>query len=438
MSEDDDLKSIFKFPHYDQVPEFVAGKLDHIHRESGSGSIVSILGFNDFRREGDDSCVDRIFHAAASNFFIPILEGKLAVTVTQDGEVHRLTNAVLEKIIQSNRENRRKTKQSVLRGESVFAALDTFKHGVEHLLKTDFGNVRCFLRLTELNESTKLLLFRNGMFVTDDIPGNKPGNYSEYKRFNCVINVEPRDDSSQEVDAFQLVRKAEGEKHLDLDKSRLVSGLKPKFEALFNQIFERIREQCIEDDADTFTPDIFGLEYDGRIKGSNSPSLKSQSATQSQLEVLDGDETDHASGDTEFEQETGQRDTKKPPKSKKRSRGPLVPVDVVARRRGQSVFLHIRSQKKIRNGMLKLDVHAGSDSSCDIPIRDQNAKLVLKGNGTAIDEEPKDFISLGAMQIDSSKDIELEIVDPADIPSFGILKISVVDVPSTLESQETT
>lgn len=438
MSEDENLKNIFNFPQYERVPKYVAGILDHIHRKFGSGSVVSILGFNEFRRDSDVSCVERIFEAAASNFFIPLLEGTLDLTVTQEGVVHRLTNAVLEKIVHENRENRRKTKQSVLRGESVFAALDTYKRGIEHLLTTNFGNVRCFLRLTELNESTKLLLFRNGMFITDDIPANKPSNYSEYKRFNCVLNVEPQKGSVVETDAFQLVRRAEGEKHLDLDKSRLVSGLVPKFESLFQQVFERIREQCIEDDADAFTPDIFGLEYDGRIKGSNSGSLKSRVPTQSQLEVLDSDETGHASGDSEFEQEKGQRELEKIEKSKKRSRGPLIPVDVVARRRGQVVLLHIRSQKKIRNGMLKLDIHGGSDLSCDIPIRDQNAKFVLKSNGTTMNAEPTDFIPLGAMQIDSSRDVELEIVDPPNIPSFGVLKISVVEIPLTSQKQETT
>ena len=424
----DDSDANLAFCHDSNVPVYTDRLLDRISSAFGSGSVVSVIGFNNFRRDHKASAAKLILEAVASNFFIPLLDGRLNVCIDENGKKTELTNAKLWEIVISSRTVRRMTKQSVLRGESVFDAVTTWMNNdsQSRILQTSFGEVQCAFRMGAANESTKLLLFRNGMYISDDIPKNRARDFAVYKPFNCVLNVNPADtegssSDEREVSAFQIIRKAEGEKHLDLDASRLKKDFRPQFESFLREIHEEILEFCTENDLESFSPSIFEFENTGAPPTAlRNKKETSRRGTQGSLDVIDEEPQSYANGSE------GNKPSKRKKKKEFVTRRPAVPFDAIARREGSRVLLQIRAQKPIRNGILQLQVHGGSDVSCDLPIRDQYAKFRILGPYDHTSNSTQSYV-LGAISEGDQKELEIEISQPRMLASQAVLKILVTD-----------
>lgn len=320
-------------------------------------------------------------------------------------------------------------KHRVLWGESVFNAFETWSNNDSRpsILRTSYGEVQCAFRMADANESTKLLLFRNGMYISDQIPKNRARDFAEYKPFNCVLNVAPSDSDESmvegnEVSAFQIIRKAEGEKHLDLDVSRLKKDFRPQFEGLLREIHDEILEFCTENDLESFSPSIFEFENTGgpptALRNRKETSTR---GNQGSLDVIDEEPQSYPNGS----------DGNKPSKRKKKkkesiTRRPPVPFDAIARREGSRVLLQIRAQKPIHNGILQLQVHGGSDVSCDLPIRDQYAKFRIIAPNDHTSNSTQSYV-LGAISEGDQKELELEISQPRMLAPRAVLKILVTD-----------
>ena len=434
-SEKQDFKSLFSFCKNNNVPTYVSKVLDRISSSHRTGSVVSILGFNHFREDERDS-VEEIFSAAASSFFIPLHSGKLEVSVVTQGKRQTLTNPRLADIIDKHRGNKRRTKRDILRGESVNSAFRTYLKKDQHTLETNYGTVQCFYREADLNESTRLLLFRNGMFITADVPSNTPARFNGFKRFIAVLNIEPGVHAETLPSCFQLVRKAEGDKHLDLEKSRLPSRDRQHFDSFFKEVFECIESLCTKDEADTYYPDIFGLELDSKnlsYKGPPSQSNQSQRQTLEELEsegITSGDDTP---GNGTNPNANGANVATKIKKLRRQST--LIPVKVVARRAEQNVDIQVVAQKKLSNGLLQLDIHGGADVSCDLPVQDEPAEFIDISRDGKHASSPSSVFQLGRMEVGDTRRLTLEVTDPPTIPNQSVLKVAVFEAPRLEESK---
>ena len=85
-----------------------------------TGTVVCIVGFNDFRREDDDPTpIESICRVAASNFSDAIHSGALSVTVEGDceGTVVTVGRDDLERVLEQFSQNRRAAKQGQINGQ---------------------------------------------------------------------------------------------------------------------------------------------------------------------------------------------------------------------------------------------------------------------------------------------------------------------------------
>ncbi len=387
--------------------------MKQIQSEYSCGSIISILGFNYFHLDSADDYVEEIFKAVARNFFIRIKSQKLLVSCNG----LEMTDSLLEINMERYKSQRRKNnKIEVLSGNKAFCDYKTILREPKELISTELGTFGLQIREAESNERTRISLYRQGMYITDEIPFNSPAKYSDYQPFNAVISIDA-DQSNSEV--FQLIRRAEGPKHLELDENRLQQGKRYKFNKFFSTVNEEIANRCKKASTETFAPSIFTfLTEDSKQSSNKSGSTKSTNTNSEQLAEVPGGSISFPTG--------GGRNG---PKSKL-GRNTTVhkdrssPIKVVAKRNQNqnSIDLVLLAEKKIYDAQLNLNIHSGSDSSCISPLPDRPVKYFIKSiDGISVDKTKK----IGQLEAGQKKMLSLSVIE--NLEPNVVIKVSVND-----------
>ena len=212
------IRNRYRFPEHEDVPGVVDDLLDSLQATYGCGSVVAVLGFNDFRRPGNDPA-EAILRVAARHFYPVIRSGHLTVRTVRGNDVQTLDDDMAMKLLHRDREEAR-SRADIINGNKAYLIWKTLQSGKREDIATDLGTIRLYIRDADPGERTRISLFRSGMFITDAVPRNRATNFGKYRRFNAVVLVgtpEPGDDDR----AFMLVRQAEGEKHASIDRGRL-------------------------------------------------------------------------------------------------------------------------------------------------------------------------------------------------------------------------
>lgn len=445
------VRNRYIFPSNGEIPPFIDLQLDSIEKEGGSGSVVSIVAFNDFL-EDEDSSAEAIVSVAAKHFFPSIRSGLLVVSVERNSGTKILDRRSLLSIIGKNTKNTRSG--DPFSNSKAWSAYQTIMDSEKRVVKTNYGDIFVHIRHSA-QERTRINLFRSGMWITDSLPRNGQGNYSGYKPFNALVLVDPPSE------AFNLVRKSEGEKHLEVDSKRLADEDRRNFNNFFEEVREGIKEGLEEFEAEIFSPANFMLiEPDGEgIKGprkrrsnqndnlrNSIPLIEEVEESISSLrEEEDGEEYDLEEGEETHTSRKNRRNleyTEEPGNNPTFARsGKEAEVLTVARVEDSRVILTIRGNKDIENAGVRLVLDSGTDASCEKPIKDrfiQFKKEALVNGQPQEDSSYKEVngrvfeLQIGPIGKNQNKTVAIPTQNR--LSSDTVIKVSVVNRPKEEKS----
>lgn len=418
----------YNFPSNGSIPPMVDRILDDIRKRFGRGSAVILLAFNDFRGEADP--VRSVLQVASRHFYPVIKTGNLVVRAKRNGDEQILDESVASQLLESGRKIRR-SRSDRINGSKAYAIWRTINFGTKKDVETDFGKVRLYLRLADEDESTKISLFRSGMFITDSIPMLYVSNFSEYRRFSCVILIDTPS-KSENASGFGLIRQAEGEKHASIDKKRLPSDKRTKLDDLLSNIRDAIKGMATKDDSDTHVPEGFmELELTADAERMNPRRAANNTPTKSPTPreftplpeemkpVPDGPPSDRPNP------------SPKPRERVSNSTGRRVFVSASARRFERRVRLVVRPTEDISNATLRLLADQGADASCTNPLADEPIELRIAGKVGEFVQE----LVIGQLQ--KGKRYEFDVDMHRQISDEAVLKVDVISRKvKTLESKD--
>lgn len=399
-------RNITELPTYStEVPPLLASQLSQVGpAQNSTGTVVCMLGFNDFDGEEPDNTAAEILRAAAKNFFAAIHSGRMTVTVideTQSSNIQlTLDQGNLDGLMHQLDTEKRSKRQGFLAGAKAFEAYQTLKHGTV----IEVADAEIAIRPTEISGHFKryeISLCRNGMWITRDIPECQPSDFARTQPFNAVILL------NKEGKLHSLIRKTEGPEHRNIDKQKLGRQEKDLLKILLDMVADAIRKEVGEVKEDeVFRPKGFAMINPvGERLASPRNGIKPPGP--------DGDK-----------KSTGRKGTKKRKK-------PKTPSTERPPRPGAALAIHssmrARSQKDgtvneilancsfasqdVASKYMAVRIYqpSGSDESCEAPVSSQYVKL--KGIQIQGDE--------GGEEYPPSKG-GLEVVIPATTSNLAI------------------
>ena len=222
---------IYDFMTETSIPAVIDAGLTEIRTRWKHGSAIVILAFNYF---GDDQVRplwDIVSKISAYNFNAAIQHDRLVVEVDEDdvlGDadkvgVQRLDahsiRGILELESESERSARKNSFFEGLRpsGRHAHSAYQTLEKGDRHRVATAAGIVDVRLLKPAPTSNTRVDLYRNGMWIKDDVVGLRRADFADRPPFHAVLLL----DASVDNQFHRLVRKAEGPMHNELALKRL-------------------------------------------------------------------------------------------------------------------------------------------------------------------------------------------------------------------------
>lgn len=253
-----------------EVPAFIMEKLEWIQQNwptasgaSGTGAVVAITAFNNFRET--TALWEMVSKAVACNFFAALNAGKLLVEVVAKGKTRTLSSTNVFSELGSFKEEKR-TRSGFISGSAAFRALETLfsPQALALRVEQEKGSVAVQLRETEPGQASRIDLCRNGMWITNALPGLDRSKFSDNKPFHCVILLDA--DAGR---IHSIVRKAEGPLHNGLTKRKWLSKEEKKIlRETMRSIEELIREHIGKYDSEHFfVQEILNFETGGDDQG---------------------------------------------------------------------------------------------------------------------------------------------------------------------------
>ena len=380
-----DLFNPHEFPEDNKVPSLIREQLDHIKSEWGTGSVVSIIGFNHFRNQDQEQSIkEGIFRAASCNYFEAIRRDQLVIEVEENGKTESLNQETLEQILIENKDNRRSI-DGFLSGSRAYDACNALKEGTEASVTTNMGEVKIFFKYPVNNSQTRVGLCRNGMWITDDLPRYQ-NHFGRHTPFHCVIPL------LENTELNQLVRKAENPLHNALNLKQLSKIDNKQLSDVLVAIRDKLKIIVPTLDDESFRPqDIFMVRSGGVETGGRRPS-----ATGTMTVVRQPKQSKHlVPGDAEEdekerngEDDGGKKCTEKRKRSKpfQRSGNHLQFQGLVVPNGHRSCKVSIASGEKTQNSELRFAI----DESIDITARGGAREVfaIINPNGLLINGNP--------------------------------------------------
>lgn len=237
-------------PYPDQAPLLLRRELDRL---DGTGTVVCIAGFNDFRV--DDDPIQAIARVAAKNFLVAIWQGKMTVRVRDDnGNELVVSGDTLGEILERDKDKKLGEQAGGwLPGAQAHQAWEALGYGVPFRLKAGAQARIRSLESTKRRPRSQVQLFRNGMWITNKAGELESWRFKSCKPFSAVVMVE-------DGELARLVRDAEGPEHRGLDRRRLSKNDNKTLLKFLREIADELRAQAGEEDAaDEFTPEGFAM-----------------------------------------------------------------------------------------------------------------------------------------------------------------------------------
>ncbi len=222
------------------------------------GTTVAILAYSSLdedaasAKEGDlvsDPYQDQIFGAIAKHFMVALQEHKLQVTYSSNVR----NNVVLDeneirRCLQAKRDKRRSNKGRRMYGSgaSAWASWETLAEG--HKLPCEQGSL--WYQLTP-DKTTKVVVFRNGMRITDDAPKLRSGDFTGVKAFTAVFNAE-----GELADA---IKDCETDSHLEIKISQAPRSVRCLVQKGLQAVQDVLKQAAGEIETERWLPDVLRI-----------------------------------------------------------------------------------------------------------------------------------------------------------------------------------
>ena len=447
-----DLFDPYIFPQDNEIPEYLRSKLEWIADQWQSGAIVAVPGFNNFR-ESNNSLWGMISKAAACSFFAAFAQKELRVEVVENGEIQFLDDTTIDTTLNKFRDEKR-THSKFLSGSRALAAFETVQVGQDVTVHTDIGNVS--MKLREVTDGkTRIDLCRNGMWITDKLPGKlRESQFTGLKPFHCVLLLDAEDG-----EIHQLVRKAEGPLHNQLEIKKLTSrDERRKLTKAMEAIASKIREIIPEYDSERLKiPDFLSITSHGIASGGRRSSRVGNFNEVRRRRVVQTADADNVAEDSpdysESEKNLGGNGGTSPRtegrNNFRRSGNPLRFRALSVPTAPRSCRVEIMPDEKAAQGEARFMLDEGLDESCDDWGKEDFVRLktvMVEGCpviGNALTRNEKgEVLGIRLGTLESGKSIGLEITYelpeeinlPDDVPV--VLRTELIRRAATSTKQE--
>ena len=367
---------LFSFATDREVPSIIRKALDRIQRDWRQGSAVMIPAFNYF---GDDDkwLVDIITRVAAFNFSVAIHAGELVVEVDEEqlegGTLTRVNRGNLSNILEEDGQRSRAFRSDTwyrgLRpaGQDALGAYLAVSRGSRVMVSTGVGQADLRILTPAPTGRTRLDLFRNGMWITESIPGLSPSTFADLEMFHAVLIP------VQDSELHRLIRKAEGAMHDRLSLKLLNRVEREHLQTACRAIEARIKTEVPKRATEgTYTPDDFLVVSSGGDDGAsgtgsyamwgNPVIVQSARLTQLRTSGTTGTETkidQDGQGGPGVKRERKRRDA-----TRRHSRPLPFRSTAVPDGRGR-YNIEIECQEALEEVLLKFRVDENTDATCD-------------------------------------------------------------------------
>ena len=352
-------------------------KLDRIEQKFGTGSVVGVMGFNRFNRCQDDQEVLDIVETVVATHFTPaIRDNRMAVELLAANRPPRTIDAgAIERILAGRKQRERRDRNSIgPSGRQAWHTLQTLKTEYGHKIETSAGTVLFHFRELPTDAGgTHLQLFRNGMWITNDIPHNRASDYRNVVPFNGVVLLDPL----AAKEACRLVGVFEGPRHIDIDLTRQRRGAADRqaLDAFFNELHNKVLTLVPKIDSKEHDPGFFSVEVMGDGVRKNPRAATAGQGTPERVPRPEPRPPDPSPNPNPNPR----------PRPPIRRQGRRIDARFVAVRRTRGLRLRAKPLTDALNAELRVVISNGSDETCDSPEPDQFLEIA---SGATIGGKP--------------------------------------------------
>lgn len=351
-------------------------KLNWIEQNFSTGSAIGILGFNRFNRFRNDDDVIAIIETVLASHFTPVIyDGRMEIVIRSRGKTLKTVDKdALRPILARRQKRERRDRNSIgPSGGQAWDTLETLNPEYAYSLQTKYGTVRFHFR--ELSRATggatHIQLFRNGMWITNDVPHNKPSDYRNVVPFSGVVLLQPE----HATDACGLVGEFEGPRHIDIDLTRQKRGSvsRKALDAFLQELHQLILELAPEIDIQQFDPGFFSIEVAGDGQRKNPRARTAGIGTPERVPRPEP---------------IGPPRPPNPDPNRRRQlrrQGRRIDTRVAAVRRTLGIQIRAKPLDDAVNAELRIVIANGSDATCDSPEPDHFLEI---GQGATVGGQP--------------------------------------------------
>lgn len=425
--------NLYDFMDEKSYPNSVAKHLDALRKEHGHGCIVLIPAFNHFR-----SCRlslwEIVSKVAAYNFAPAIHQGKLAITVLEKGNSQHLDGAAMTNILRQEqvrvRAARSDTPFAKLRpsGQNAYSILEALTYSESQVVAVSGDNARVNLLIPPPSGYTRIDLFRNGMWITDDIPSLSPADFANRPPFHAVIAVEANDGG----ELHRLVRKAEGPMHDQLSTSLLSISEQETLKQALTEIAAWLREQVPPIATDEYTVDDFLLVNTGDESTSGSESFSFWGTptpvsrrSSAQVRLVPSDNRDSEESEVDHDNDSNNRRQHRRRSSTQRRQARPLPFHSVVVPDGAGKLLgSVTCTADFPETWLTIRVDENTDFTCDRVWQDEDVSIrsfqIAPTNGGSSPPEPEiidngRFVKVQGIVANTGYEVQVEYDAPPEL-----------------------
>ena len=376
---------VYEYARNGELPGLIEEVLAEVRESWGRGTAVIIPAFNNFLE--DKTLWEMVSHGASANFFVAIDDGDLEVVVEDrrpgsDSERRAVDKARLASVLASHKERRRA--RAFLNGKRAFEGFEAYRRSKRQSVTTSAGKIGVSLK-EDVKGVTRVDLFRNGMWITDKLPGFYQ-KFTDRVPFHAVLSL----DAEEGGNLYDWIRIAEGPLHDAIVVKRLPQARRTACYGALGEVVDWLRANTQAVSSEEYmSPDFLTLDFgdedgsgarrerNGRFWGAPVPVGRAPARQIPLFQVdLDSGETD----EREERQRRSRRERDGEKRQDRRRQRPSLPrfFQAASCPTGESRRrIVVECARDYANAELRLVVDEALDATCERHGQDGYAPAVL-------------------------------------------------------------
>ena len=399
-----------------------------------------IPAFNNFR-SNELSLWDIISKVAAYNFAPAIHHDKLIIKVKESSDIRKLDTRTLKGVLEQDKEGTRAARSDTFfaglrpSGQNAYSILTALTDG-SHTIQVNGDKAQISLHTPSLSGYPRIDLFRNGMWITDNIPGLWRSDFAIRQPFHAVIQI----DASSGGELHRLIRKAEGPMHDRLSLSLLSNAEQTSIKQALAVIADWINIQVPLVDTEEYPVDDFltvntGEEGAGGKKSFSFWGTPTIVSRRSSAQVSLASQSNNDNEKVDFEDDGNDDDPGAVKPKKKKQRRPTRPLQfrsVVAPAGDKKLAGSVTSSVSLPETWLIIRVDENADFTCDRIWPDEDVIVKsfqitpINSNDPRPQSEIMDrgrFVRILGIAADSRYNVEVEYDAPSELEAVVTLPV---------------